>query len=64
MNNFARLTKHQNRVQQMSVHYAVLTGIPEEKVFQLMWKFTLQFQSKFQRKKRLKQRFKSSKSSS
>ncbi|MEY3501146.1 MAG: hypothetical protein RL308_2818, partial [Bacteroidota bacterium] len=40
-----------------AVEYAELSGISEEKIFEALLKFTINFQQKFYRKKRLKKRF-------
>src|SRR5690606_9065758 len=53
--NFSRLTPHQYIVEIMSDEYAKCLNIDYEKVFNLMWKYTTEFQSKHLRKKQLKQ---------
>jgi len=56
--NFARLTPHKKMVEIMSDAYANCTGESYEKIFDLMWKATQDFQYKFHRKKRIKKRLK------
>lgn len=56
--NFSKLTSSQEIVTLMSNEYAKLTGEQETYVFEKMWKFTSDFQSRFYRKKRLKKKLK------
>lgn len=56
--NFARLTVHQSMVEIMSDEYAKCIGKPYQDVFDLMWKYTNEFQEKFHRKRRLKKKLK------
>ncbi len=56
--NFERLTIHESMVRTMSDEYAKVSGEPFEKIFELMWKSTQEFQAKFYRKKRLKKKLK------
>ncbi len=55
--NFSRLTPHREMVEVMSDEYAKCLGKEYNEVFQLMWRFTQEFQEKFNRKKRLKKKF-------
>ena len=54
--NFSRLTTHESMVQVMSDEYAKSSGDDFQKIFELMWKSTQEFQNKFNRKKRLKKK--------
>lgn len=56
--NFERLSKHESMVKVMSEEYAKLINKPYEKVFNLMWKLTQEYQQKFHRKRKLKKRLK------
>ena len=56
--NFAKLTIHESMVKVMSDEYAKCIGVPYDKIFDLMWKETEDFQYRFHRKKRLKKRLK------
>lgn len=56
--NFARLTIHKSMVEVMSDEYAKCSGEDYNKVFQLMWKDTEDFQAKYYRKTRLKKKLK------
>lgn len=56
--NFSRLTIHKSMVETMSDEYAKCIGVDYDKVFNLMWKETENFQTKYYRKKRLKKRLK------
>lgn len=58
MRNMRRLTPQKKMVEVMSDAYAKLSGHPFEDVFQKMWFYTEEFQTKFQRKRRLKKRLK------
>lgn len=55
--NFSRLTTHKSMVKVMSDEYAKCIGENNNKVFNLMWKETEDFQEKFHRKARLKKKF-------
>ena len=55
--NFARLTEHKSMVKTMSDEYAKCLNEDSEKVFNLMWSYTQEFQYKFNRKKELKKKF-------
>ncbi|SDB20543.1 Lipopolysaccharide kinase (Kdo/WaaP) family protein [Flavobacteriaceae bacterium MAR_2010_188] len=52
--NFARLTIHKNMIEIMSDEYAKCSGEDYDKICNLMWKTTEDFQERFHRKKRLK----------
>lgn len=54
--NFAKLTVHKSMIETMSDEYAQLIGKPYNDVFNLMWKFTNDFQEKFHRRRRWKKR--------
>ncbi|MEW7292726.1 lipopolysaccharide kinase InaA family protein [Aquimarina sp. 2304DJ70-9] len=54
--NFVKLTIHESMVKTMSNEYAKCTGEDEKKIFDLMWKYTREFQHRFYRKIRLKKR--------
>lgn len=54
--NFAKLTIHKSMIQVMSNEYAKCTGENEEKIFNLMWQYTKEFQEKFYRKIRIKKK--------
>lgn len=56
--NFSRLTIHKSMVEIMSDEYAKLCNEDYNKVFDLMWRSTEDFQRKFHRKKRLKKKLK------
>jgi len=56
--NFERLTIHKSMVKIMSEEYAKCTGYNFDKVFNLMWKNTQEFQKKFHCKRRLKKKLK------
>jgi len=56
--NFARLTPHKSMVETMSDEYAKCTGESYDSIFELMWKYTDEFQYKYHRKKRIKKRLK------
>lgn len=56
--NFSRLTIHKTMVEMMSDEYAKCTGEDYHKIFELMWKYTEDFQKKFNRKKQLKKKLK------
>ncbi|XCF07370.1 lipopolysaccharide kinase InaA family protein [Tamlana crocina] len=52
--NFAKLTIHKPMIQVMSNEYAKCLGEDEQRVFNLMWRATVDFQDRFYRKVRLK----------
>jgi len=54
INNFSRLTIHKSMVEVMSDEYAKCSGEDYNKIFNLMWKTTEDFQNKYHRKRRLK----------
>ncbi len=54
--NFAKLTIHQSMVRVMSNEYAKCTGENENDIFNLMWKYTEEFQGQYYRKIRLKKK--------
>lgn len=54
--NFSRLTPKKDMVKTLSQRYAELIQRNPEEVFELMWKYTEEFQEKFHRKKRLKKK--------
>ena len=56
--NFARLTIHESMVHIMSDEYAKCVGVSTDMVFEKMWHYTNEFQTKFHRKKRLKKKLK------
>ncbi|ALJ06727.1 Kdo domain containing protein [Pseudalgibacter alginicilyticus] len=56
--NFARLTTHKSMVEIMSDEYAKCLGVEYDKVFNLMWEETKNFQNKFHRKQKLKKKLK------
>ncbi|TYB80249.1 Kdo domain containing protein [Bizionia gelidisalsuginis] len=56
--NFAKLTIHKSIIEIMSDEYAKLITEDYEKVFNLMWYETQDFQDSFQRRRRLKKKIK------
>ncbi|WP_406684481.1 Kdo domain containing protein [Seonamhaeicola sp. MEBiC1930] len=56
--NFSRLTIHKSMVEIMSDEYSKCTGEDYDKIFNLMWSETQDYQKKFYRKKRFKQKLK------
>jgi len=56
--NFARLTIHKPMVEVMSDEYAKCSGEDYNKVFNLMWHETEDFQTKYHRRRRLKNKIK------
>lgn len=54
--NFSRLTIHKSMVEVMSDEYAKCSGEDFERIFNLMWRETEDFQYRFYRKKRWKKR--------
>ncbi len=55
--NFSRLSPHKSIVEIMSDEYAKCIGDEKERVFNLMWQYTNEFQAKYWRKQRFKKRF-------
>ena len=55
--NFSRLTIHKSMVEIMSDEYAKCSKEDYNMIFELMWKYTEEFQKKFNRKKQLKKKF-------
>ena len=58
MKNLSRLTSKSEIVAIMSNEYAKISGEEEKVVFEMLWKFTSDFQFRFQRKKRIKKKLK------
>ncbi len=56
--NFSKLTIHKQMVEVMSDEYAKCSGENYDTIFNLMWKFTQEFQNKYHRKRRLKKKLK------
>ncbi|WP_299123943.1 lipopolysaccharide kinase InaA family protein [uncultured Winogradskyella sp.] len=56
--NFAKLNTHESMVKIVSDEYAKCCNEPYEKVFNLMWKDTQDFQDRFWRRRRLKNKLK------
>ncbi|XMO86962.1 lipopolysaccharide kinase InaA family protein [Algibacter sp. AS12] len=56
--NFARLTVHKSMVEVMSDEYVKCSGEDYNKVFNLMWHETEDFQARYHRKRRLKTKMK------
>jgi hypothetical protein len=56
--NFSRLTTHKSMIEVMSDEYAKCSGEDYDKIFNLMWQETQNFQNKFQRKQNLKKKVK------
>jgi len=56
--NFSKLAVHQSIIEVMSDEYAKCINEDYEKVFNLMWKYTNDFQEKYHRKRRLKKKIK------
>ncbi|MBL0685016.1 Kdo domain containing protein [Aquimarina mytili] len=54
--NFVKLTIHESMIKVMSNEYAKCTGEDEKMIFDLMWKYTREFQYRFYRKIRIKKR--------
>ena len=54
--NFAKLTVHKSMIETMSQEYATLINKPFDQVFELMWKYTNEFQENFHRRRRWKKR--------
>jgi hypothetical protein len=55
--NFSRLSPHKEMVQTMSEQYAKCTGEDYETIFNLMWKYTSEFQGRYFRKNRRKEKY-------
>jgi len=55
--NFSRLTPKEEMVRVMSNRYANLINRSPEEVFDLMWKYTKNYQEKFHRKRKFKKKF-------
>ena len=56
--NFSKLTIHKSMVEIMSDEYAKCINEDYDKVFNLMWQYTNEFQEKYHRKRRLKKKIK------
>lgn len=56
MKNLSRLTPKREMIQVMSNEYAIVSGLPEDKVFAALWDETSQFQYRYFRKKRIKKK--------
>ncbi|NRA92055.1 MAG: Kdo domain containing protein [Psychroserpens sp.] len=56
--NFAKLTTHKFMIEIMSDEYAKCLGVDYEKVFDLMWTETQNFQNRYHRRRRLKNKLK------
>ncbi|GAA3618701.1 Kdo domain containing protein [Flavivirga jejuensis] len=56
--NFSKLTIHKSMVEVMSDEYAKCSGENYDAIFNLMWKFTEDFQNRYHRKRRLKKKLK------
>jgi hypothetical protein len=56
--NFSRLTIHKSMIEVMSDEYAKCSGEDYNKVFNLMWKETEDFQDKYHKKRKLKKNLK------
>ncbi|WP_246131552.1 lipopolysaccharide kinase InaA family protein [Aquimarina intermedia] len=54
--NFAKLTIHKAMIRVMSEEYARCSGQDQDQIFNLMWKYTKEFQHRFYRKIRFKKR--------
>ncbi|MBQ0735757.1 lipopolysaccharide kinase InaA family protein [Aquimarina celericrescens] len=54
--NFAKLTIHRSMIEIMSNEYAACSGEDEQKIFDLMWQYTKEFQHHYYRKIRIKKR--------
>lgn len=57
MKNLCRLTPYKEMIAIMSNEYAKSSQESEQLIFEILWKYTSDFQNKFQRKKRLKKKF-------
>lgn len=58
MKNLCRLTPVKEMIAVMSNEYAKFYEEPEQKIFDILWKYTTDFQEQFYRKKRLKKKLK------
>lgn len=56
MKNLSRITPSQDMIKMISVEYALLYNKDEKEVFDLLWKYTFEFQERYYRKKRIKKR--------
>ena len=56
--NFSKLTIHKAMIEVMSDEYAKSSGEDYNKVFDLMWTYTEDFQNRYHRKRRLKSKLK------
>ena len=56
--NFSKLTTHKSLIEVMSDEYARCSNMPYEKVFNLMWNNTQDFQRRYWRRRRNKKRLK------
>ncbi|MBT8256905.1 MAG: Kdo domain containing protein [Bacteroidia bacterium] len=56
--NFSRLTPHESVVMTMSDEYAKCMEADKDEVFQMMWRYTKEFQEKYWKKDRWKKRIK------
>ncbi len=56
--NFSKLTIHKSMIEIMSDEYAKCTGEDYNRIFNLMWKETEDFQNRYHRKRRLKKKLK------
>jgi hypothetical protein len=57
MKNLSRLTPKREMIEIMSNEYAKVSGEKEVVVFEILWKYTSEFQYKFHRKKALKKKY-------
>lgn len=58
MKNLSRITPDREMVKIIAYEYAKLYNKPKKEVFEMMWRYTSQFQKRFSRKKKLKNLFK------
>ncbi len=56
--NFSKLTIHKSMIEVMSDEYAKCTGEDYNRIFNLMWKETEDFQNRYHRKRRFKKKLK------
>ncbi|SDS59383.1 Lipopolysaccharide kinase (Kdo/WaaP) family protein [Formosa sp. Hel1_31_208] len=56
--NFAKLTTHESIVRTMSDEYAKCVNRNADEVFNLMWKYTMDFQERYWRRRRIKNKLK------
>lgn|SRR5690606_21629950 len=59
MKNLSRLTPKEEMVKIMADEYAILSNENPDELFQMLWKFTSNFQTKYHRKLKTKQKLKS-----